>query len=679
MASDGSEQEMEEKPIGGEAAPRVQEESHSPHGSGGASFPREQMDETISTVSSEEVAAVRGRCCPFVSDDNYDNLARTMQNWWHMLNRENMRKGYLNEDGEFVVCRRAPPNPYPGLKVRMTPPGWGSSETCWGEVVSCYVRMAWDSGTVQIDDMFVDLDWWYSDQSEVRRYDTVNAKAGPSGLPAPSPVVGLRVELITQGGVKRVGQVDAVEVEMEWDDQGITPGLCDPVPIVALYWWENFGFDQFDSRLAQADHQGALTEFALRTERGEMFWNKHFHWLQRRFSWCMPRDDEQALWDFYLKKCAQLFEGPDYAEGGDRPIGGEKVPFAGNKLFDSKDPNCLALDTRTGSAATRTRLFRKKVKRVRASRVTTELDSDSDAPDEVEQLFSLGATRDRLEWASRKMLMLRLKIEREDLYYQRFRIILSCMLQMTLSFFIFILGSLELKGGRFVVLLATYLAGAVGMLSGIVGGFSCLPISPNEKMVSLFQSMQIWMISLLTTFMFVELRHLYDNELQCVPSVTTYVQADPCNDRGAIGVTLLVGLALFIVVFVGCHEAGECLDTINDAGAALDRSLLFRYTLSLQREMQAPLLHRRPLISEKLGPMVCKGWEMCWNWRLELQDIGSSVSLCGAFGMDDAESSGEKLRKGEATPVALRRASMASQAKRQSVIDRRSSVDPMHI
>eukprot|EP01065_Artemidia_motanka_P023664 TRINITY_DN28324_c0_g1_i1.p1 TRINITY_DN28324_c0_g1~~TRINITY_DN28324_c0_g1_i1.p1 ORF type:complete len:749 (+),score=213.29 TRINITY_DN28324_c0_g1_i1:196-2442(+) len=611
--------------------------------------------------------------------EEYDEISRMMQNWWHMLNRRNTMKGHEGADGELVICRREVPTPVPGLRVCMTPPGWNNSETAWGDVVACYVRMQWDDAKEDdpVDEMFVGMEWWDDPDSRVRRTDTVNDRAGPSGLPPPRPVCGLRVCMITEQGVKRRGQVDAVEVEMQWDEQ--MEGRPHVPEIVQLYWWENFAFDQFDSKLTQADHSGALTEYALQTERGSMKWTHRFHWLQKRLAWVLPKEEENSLTDFYLRKCSQLYEGPDYAEGGDRPLGGEKIPHTG---VVASDASCLALDTfgHNVDAATRVRLFRRRIRQIRLGQVTVESDSDSDAPDENEQLFALGPTRDRLEWATRRLLQLRLAIEQDDLYNQRFGVLVTSAAQFVLSLLIFALGSHELEGGRFVVLIATFIAGIVGVLAAFIGAFASFPRMPNEKMMSLFHSMQIWMISLLTTFMFVEIRRFYDNERQCNPSQATFVQADACDDRSGIAATLMVGGALFCIVFVGCHEAGDCLDTINDAGQAHDRALLFRYQLALLRELQAPLLHRRPLISEKTGgPVVEEGWSMEWNWRLELPDAGSTGAISQAVAGGRAppattsRSNDGRLRRGEPTPANVRRASRASQARRQSLSERRLS------
>eukprot|EP01062_Namystynia_karyoxenos_P066690 TRINITY_DN60621_c0_g1_i1.p1 TRINITY_DN60621_c0_g1~~TRINITY_DN60621_c0_g1_i1.p1 ORF type:complete len:729 (+),score=244.74 TRINITY_DN60621_c0_g1_i1:83-2188(+) len=638
---------------------------------------------------------------PKKSKDINEIIATSMQNWYHVLDRVNVHKGHEAEDGGLQVCRREPPDPADGMRVCMTPPGWAHTEVAWGTVISSYVRMRWDNEdpSADPDDLFVDLNWWRNHDSQVRKADTINEAAGDSGLAAPEPVEGLRVSLRTPDGEQRRGTVDSVEVEMEWDP------LADdqPVPpeIVPMFWWRNFAFDQFDARLGRANHGGAMTDFANATARGSADWQYHLHWLQKLLGCCAPRESGEDVSTFYLRKCAQLFEGLDIPEGGSRPVGGEKVPpytqhmklpRTGETHEDvrSSQIECCALDTIPFDHERRLWLFKRRMKQIKLSKRIgneEELQSDEEEEPPTDRLFNLGPTRDRVEWATRKMLKLRFQMQEDELNEQRFGVLTTGFMQFVLSIVLFSLGSAELDGGRFAVVLATACAGAVGVVSAFIGVFAALPASPNEKMMSLFNSCQVWMISLLTTFLLVEIRHMYDNELQCVPSQQTVVAADPCTARSEIGATLVVGAGLLAVVFFGCFQSANCLDTINDAGLAMDHALLFRYKMCLIRELQAPLLHRRPLRTGKERPPMQhhsgEDWysPMEWNWRLELPNIGNATGFfSGIFGArrkhhaaETGSDHGQRVERGQPTPALLRRRSSASRIQRDAIRERRAS------
>eukprot|EP01064_Diplonema_japonicum_P000376 TRINITY_DN10266_c0_g1_i2.p1 TRINITY_DN10266_c0_g1~~TRINITY_DN10266_c0_g1_i2.p1 ORF type:complete len:396 (+),score=55.22 TRINITY_DN10266_c0_g1_i2:51-1190(+) len=335
-----------------------------------------------------------------------------------------------------------------------------------------------------------------------------------------------------------------------------------------------------DSLMSEVNRRGLLHDFAEVTQT-ELAVESPF---LKRFS---HRGNEE-LHHMYMDKCNELYE-----KFGDKeekilsgpPLGrlvqcGDMV-FGENVVDDS--PLIKHRDTEDRM---------EEISKLQRRKKDLELGviPKNDTTDKEDMEHELGETYDRLEFATRKYWKLLLFIKTEEINRLRFNILLASVIEFVVSISLFGVGSQQLDGGRTTVVIATYSASVVGILSSCLGFFGALPEAPNEYTLYLFYSAQVWLMALLTTFVFIELNFINDNNSKCTPSLASYAGDDACDNRAELYASLIIGFLKLLNVLFAAYTTSQLLDEANDQSSLTDKFLLFKYKLSLIRELQLPVV-----------------------------------------------------------------------------------------
>eukprot|EP01059_Diplonema_ambulator_P030676 TRINITY_DN5345_c0_g1_i2.p1 TRINITY_DN5345_c0_g1~~TRINITY_DN5345_c0_g1_i2.p1 ORF type:complete len:438 (+),score=70.91 TRINITY_DN5345_c0_g1_i2:144-1316(+) len=228
--------------------------------------------------------------------------------------------------------------------------------------------------------------------------------------------------------------------------------------------------------------------------------------------------------------------------------------------------------------------------------------------EDIEALeHEMGETYDRLEYATRKYWKILLHQTSEEISSGRFWILVSSCFEFLVAIVLFALGAQQLEGGRTMVVIATFASSIVAVTTCCFGFFGALPDSPNEYALYLYYASQIWLLALLTTFVFVELNFINDNDSRCSPSLASYATTDKCANRAELIATLVVGFIKLLNVLFSSYTTTALLDDTNYQSSLNDKFLLFKYKSNIVKELQMPIISNND-----------------WNYSRQLQCVDPS-------------------------------------------------------
>eukprot|EP01064_Diplonema_japonicum_P034187 TRINITY_DN7008_c0_g1_i1.p1 TRINITY_DN7008_c0_g1~~TRINITY_DN7008_c0_g1_i1.p1 ORF type:complete len:441 (+),score=96.45 TRINITY_DN7008_c0_g1_i1:53-1324(+) len=239
------------------------------------------------------------------------------------------------------------------------------------------------------------------------------------------------------------------------------------------------------------------------------------------------------LWDYLVDSTREAVSLPKAAEKGYVPAGtATKLceDMLSNTQCDSNfnEKQCLSsrfldkprlltdkeLDTPLTEAEYNH--WRKSVEELK--RYSENAPDDDDLPSDLQRVAGvpfLDRSADKYEVLTWQWMRCRVQEEDEEIAKHGLRLIPNIFLQMACAVCIWALGATEIKGGRVEVVIASFTIGIVCIVSGVVGIIGAL--AENELYLRIFWIGQVWSLSLLTAFLYVELHHVQANDYACNP------------------------------------------------------------------------------------------------------------------------------------------------------------------
>eukprot|EP01059_Diplonema_ambulator_P034089 TRINITY_DN7464_c0_g1_i1.p1 TRINITY_DN7464_c0_g1~~TRINITY_DN7464_c0_g1_i1.p1 ORF type:complete len:487 (+),score=154.76 TRINITY_DN7464_c0_g1_i1:63-1523(+) len=191
----------------------------------------------------------------------------------------------------------------------------------------------------------------------------------------------------------------------------------------------------------------------------------------------------------------------------------------------------------------------------------------------------LDRTRDKYEVLTWQWMRARLQEENEEIAKHAVRLIPNILLQVACSLGIWALGATEIKGGRVEVVIASFTVGIVCVISSIVGMIGVL--AENELYLRMFWIAQLWSLSLLTAFLYVELHHVQANNHACSPSTSDLSGGNSKGDCGEdtrmIVASIILCFIEIIFGFMSVYMTTALMDSINDRTSIADGLEVFKY------------------------------------------------------------------------------------------------------
>eukprot|EP00755_Sulcionema_specki_P036466 Sspe_Gene.106987::Locus_85065_Transcript_1_1_Confidence_1.000_Length_1414::g.106987::m.106987 len=177
-----------------------------------------------------------------------------------------------------------------------------------------------------------------------------------------------------------------------------------------------------------------------------------------------------------------------------------------------------------------------------------------------------------------QLLNARVHIEKEDCAMNRVALFYSNILQLALAIVVACVGFEELDGGQFAPLIATTVAGSVAVLGSVFGFLGAL--GENESYLRKFLVCSFWLLSVLTSFLYVEIYMTSSEWVRCEPSLADLSPntADGCDAVKGRHVTLIIlCFIMLLIVFFGAMVTNNLLDSVNDQTALVAKNLFLTY------------------------------------------------------------------------------------------------------
>ncbi|KAJ9449120.1 hypothetical protein DIPPA_21106 [Diplonema papillatum] len=231
----------------------------------------------------------------------------------------------------------------------------------------------------------------------------------------------------------------------------------------------------------------------------------------------------------------------------------------------------------------------------------------------------LDRTSDKYELLTWQWLQRRLRIEEDRIALQAVRLIPCILLQFLCAGCLWGLGSTEVDGGRIEVVVASFCVGVVAVLSGIVGLLGVL--AENELFLRCFWVSQLWTLSLLVAFLYVEAHHVQQSVYACNPRLDLVSNPDnrKCNEATAINSASMIVCCLEIFLSFSCvYMTTALMDALNDKTTLHDVIDVFKYLQYYTNELMKRVGQLQPgqsgpnYVDPLLGPVRTKNADGLW-------------------------------------------------------------------
>lgn len=204
----------------------------------------------------------------------------------------------------------------------------------------------------------------------------------------------------------------------------------------------------------------------------------------------------------------------------------------------------------------------------------------------LEGVPALDRTQDKYELATWSWLHKRVYGENEELSQRMIILLMNVTVQVLTALCLWGLGFAEIDGGRLDVVIVSFTTGIVGLIAGLIGIAGI--IAKSEEYLRIFYVAQLWVISVLVSFLYANARYSYATSEQCGG---TNPGNSPANNVGCDEQTARVNGAIALSVvelflaWVSVYECSAILDGINDESALQDNIECFKYLQYYMNEL----------------------------------------------------------------------------------------------
>lgn len=204
----------------------------------------------------------------------------------------------------------------------------------------------------------------------------------------------------------------------------------------------------------------------------------------------------------------------------------------------------------------------------------------------LEGVPALDRTQDKYELATWSWLHKRVYGENEELSHRMIILLINVTVQVLTALCLWGLGFAEINGGRLDVVIVSFTTGIVGLIAGLIGIAGI--IAKSEEYLRIFYVAQLWVISVLVSFLYAQARYSYATSEQCGGTNTGNSPAHNvgCDEQTA---RVIAAIALSVVelflAWVSVYECSAILDGINDESALQDNIECFKYLQYYMNEL----------------------------------------------------------------------------------------------
>eukprot|EP00756_Hemistasia_phaeocysticola_P022784 Hpha_TRINITY_DN15856_c0_g4::TRINITY_DN15856_c0_g4_i2::g.189962::m.189962 len=194
-----------------------------------------------------------------------------------------------------------------------------------------------------------------------------------------------------------------------------------------------------------------------------------------------------------------------------------------------------------------------------------------------------------------------------------------CTLQCCISVAVLGIGSREFDGGDVTETMTTVILGSVGILASILLGARGA-IAESEALIRFFFQIQLWMIALLTAYIYVSFNFLLRYDGQCASTTDVSVStnlpnnsaAEQCDvDKKWLIIRLAINVTLLITCVVATALSLDIVDTFNTKESLTENMMIFKYFQRKLDEVELQIQHEqdrrdRKMQQEQAEAEVCE-------------------------------------------------------------------------
>eukprot|EP01062_Namystynia_karyoxenos_P073709 TRINITY_DN70526_c0_g1_i1.p1 TRINITY_DN70526_c0_g1~~TRINITY_DN70526_c0_g1_i1.p1 ORF type:complete len:849 (+),score=358.35 TRINITY_DN70526_c0_g1_i1:111-2657(+) len=207
---------------------------------------------------------------------------------------------------------------------------------------------------------------------------------------------------------------------------------------------------------------------------------------------------------------------------------------------------------------------------------------------------ALDRTADKYELATWSWLKRRIFQERKEIARRMLVLFVNILVQMACAVSLWGVGFTELNGGRLDVVLVSFVTGCMGLISGTIGLVGV--VSENEELLRACWVCQLWMLSVLISFLYTNAKYANGTEFLCnandltasgqgaqvqavLQSINVPQNFDLDCKKQTARINAAIGLSVveLILGFISVYEITAVLDGINDRSALDDNMEFFKY------------------------------------------------------------------------------------------------------
>jgi len=234
------------------------------------------------------------------------------------------------------------------------------------------------------------------------------------------------------------------------------------------------------------------------------------------------------------------------------------------------------------------------MKKIRSSQILklwerrNQVGQDGKAPSlpYLEGVPALDRTQDKYELATWSWLHKRVYGEDEEVSHRMIILLINVTVQVLTALCLWGIGFAEINGGRLDVVIVSFTTGVVGLISGLIGIAGI--IAKSEEYLRIFYVAQLWMISVLVSFLYAQARYSYSTGEQCGGTNTgnSPNHNDGCDDQKArVNAAIALSVVELFLAWVSVYECSAILDGINDQSALEDNIECFKYLQYYMNEL----------------------------------------------------------------------------------------------